>query len=136
MFNEPLDFATLSKLSHKTFAEDTMKNINWVTNMFNEWREVRNSNPEMEYMHADLDAVSTLTVKNLSYAICRFITEIRKPDGSEFPGKTMYEIVICIQFYLETRGFAWKIVDDEKFRVVKYTLDNLVFWVQAIRNNS
>ena len=54
------------------------------------------------------------------------VTEIRKLDGSEFPGKTLYEIVLCIQFYLETHGFAWKIVDDEIFHVVKYTLDNVM----------
>ena len=102
MFNEPLDFAELDKLTKKTFAEETMKKINWVTSMYNEWRENRNASPEFEYIEADLDYTDPLTIDNLSYALCHFMTEIHKLDGTEFPGKTMCEIV-----------------DDENFRVIK-----------------
>ena len=70
----------------------------------------------MAHIFADLDNVFTLTVENLSYALCQFITEICKLDGSDFPGKTLYDIVICIQFYLETYGFNCKLVGGTYFK--------------------
>ena len=69
MFNVPLLFAELERLSRKTFSDGTMKKIYWVTNMYYEWRESRNLLPNMEFIHADLDDVLTLTTENLSLAL-------------------------------------------------------------------
>ena len=38
----------------------------------------------------------------------------------------MYEILICVQFQLEKMGFAWKLLDHEVFKDVKFSLDNLM----------
>ena len=51
---------------------------------------------------------------------------MKKLDGTEFPGKTLYDIVICVQFYLETLGFSWKLLNNEAFTDVKFTLDNVM----------
>ena len=51
---------------------------------------------------------------------------MKKLDGTEFPGKTLYDIVICVQFYLETLGFSWKLLNNEAFTDVKFTLDNIM----------
>ena len=40
------------------------------------------------------------------YVLVHFLTEVKKIDGSDFPGKTLYDILICVQFYLETLGFS------------------------------
>ena len=56
----------------------------------------------------------------------QFITEVKKVDGSEYPGKTLYDIVICVQFHLETLGFAWKLLNEEGFKDVRFTLDNVM----------
>ena len=132
MFNAPLLFAELERLSRKTFSDGTMKKIYWVTNMYYEWRESRNLLPNMEFIHADLDDVLTLAIENLSLALSRFMTEVCKLDGSEFPGKTMYEIVLCIQFYLETCGFRWKLVDDEQFRVVSVPEVSALLYIRCL----
>ena len=94
--------------------------------MYSEWRSARNSLPQFETIVADLDNVFSLTVENLNFALCHFMTEIRKLNGCEFPSKTMYDIIICIQFYLGAFGFNWKLVDDVYFQDVKFTLDNLM----------
>ena len=47
-------------------------------------------------------------------------------NGEEFPGKTLYEILISLQMYLETKGIHWKLIDDNDFVNVKFTLDNLM----------
>ena len=56
----------------------------------------------------------------------KFITEVRKLDGSDFPPKTLYQIVICVQFYLETLGYTWHLIKDEVFTDLRHTLDNLM----------
>ena len=50
--------------------------------------------------------------------------EIKKLDGTEYPGKTLYDIVICLQFHLECLGFSFKLINGDQFRDVKCTLDN------------
>ena len=56
----------------------------------------------------------------------RFITEIRKLDGSDYPQKMLYQIVLCVQFHLETLGFIWKLLDQDKFKDIRFTLDNVM----------
>ena len=51
---------------------------------------------------------------------------MRHIDGKPFPGKTLYEIVVCIQMYLETYGFTWKLIDDVELVELKFTLDNIM----------
>ena len=38
----------------------------------------------------------------------------------------MYDIVICLQFWLETEGLNWKLLNDEDFQQVRFTLDNVI----------
>ena len=47
-------------------------------------------------------------------------------DGSDYPPKTLYEIVIALQMYLESKGIFWKLIDDQFFTAVKYTLNNVM----------
>ena len=39
---------------------------------------------------------------------------------------TMYDIVICMQFWLESNGLGWKLISDDMFSNVKFTLDNIM----------
>ena len=80
----------------------------------------------LEYIYCDLDDKATITKESLMFALCRFITEVKKIDGSDFPGKTLYNIVVCVQFHLETMGFGWKIINEDSFKEVKFTLDNMM----------
>ena len=86
----------------------------------------RNDFSITEKIQCDIDDVDTVTRENLCYAMTRFITEVRHIDGKPFPGKTLYEIVVCIQMYLETYGFTWKLIDDVEFVELKFTLDNIM----------
>ena len=56
---------------------------------------------------------------------------VKKIDGSDFPSKTLYNILICIQFHLETIGFPWGIISDEAFIDIKFMLDNLMKFYTA-----
>ncbi len=54
------------------------------------------------------------------------MNEVVRHDGEDFPGKTIHEMVILIQFYLEGRGIMWKLMEDPDFVRLKYTVDNLM----------
>ena len=69
----------------------------------------------MDFISCDLDDKSTVTKESLIFAMCRFLTEVKKEDGGEFPGKTLYEILICVQFHLETIGLGYKLLNDANF---------------------
>ena len=125
-FHEPLKHEVLEELSHKKFAPETMKKINWVVKMFNEWRCNRNTSAGYEFITCNLEKKQTITVESVVFALTRFITEIKKIDGNDYPGKTLYEIVVSFQFHLETLGFGWKLLNQEIFKDVKFTLDNVM----------
>ena len=62
----------------------------------------------------------------LNNALPKFLSEILKKNDQEYLGKTLYEMLICIQFHLETLGYYYKLLDDDRFADVKYTLDNIM----------
>ena len=122
-FKEPLPEEELAHLSHKNFSEETLKQVQWVRKMYHEWRSYRNSQG-LAFIHCDLEDKATITAESLKFALCRFIMEVKKIDGHDFPGKMLYHLVVCIQFHLECLGFAFKIINDPTFKDLKFTLDN------------
>ena len=100
--------------------------MKWVTKMYRDWRSYRHSLPNMDFITCDLDDKATITKESLIFAMCRFLTKVKKVNESDFPGKTLYEILICVQFHIETIGFGYKILNDENFKDVKFTLGNVM----------
>ena len=122
-FKAPLHENQLMELSHKNFSPETMKKVRWAVKMYHEWR-AHCHGLGLERIPCDLDDRATITAGSLHHALCRFIMEIKKVDGEEFPGKTLYDILVCIQFHLECFGFAFRILNDEAFHDIKFTLNN------------
>ena len=58
--------------------------------------------------------------------MCKFISEITKKDGSDYPGKTLCELVIAIQKYLNQKNLPWKLIDDPSFLDLNMVLDNIM----------
>ena len=94
--------------------------------MYCEWRLVRNLNPNLRKIVCNMDDITSLTISNVVEGICRFLTEIKKLDRSEFSGIILYDLVICLQFHLETKGFSWKFLSENHFKDIRFTLDNLM----------
>ena len=91
--------------------------------MYHEWRAFHHSYG-LAFIQCDLEDSATLTAESLKFALCRFFMEIKKVNGKEYPGKTLYHIIVCVQFHLECLGFAFKLINDPAFRAFKFTLDN------------
>ena len=125
-YHVPLQKDDLENLTHKNFSPETMKKIKWVVKMFHEWRIYRENSAGLEKMECNLDDKSSITKENVVFAMSQFLTEVKKVDGSDFPGKTLYDTVICMQFHLETLGFHSRLLNEEVFTDVKFTLDNMM----------
>ena len=120
-FKPPLLEQDLEELSHKNFSNETMKQICWVCKIYHDWHYYRKG-LGLESIKCDLEDKATITAESLKYALCHFITKVKKLDGTEHPGKTLYPIIVCIQFHLERHGFAFKLINDPAFQDLKYTL--------------
>ncbi len=130
-FGEPTSESQLEELCVKQFAETTDKKIAWSVNMFKEWCMNRlrvgpydNTHGTLQWVN--LDDTGNLLKPHLSLSLCCFLNEIKRKDGKDFPGKSLYEILMCLQFHLEKRGLFWKLLDDSDFVKVKFTLDNIM----------
>ncbi len=69
---------------------------------------------------------ANLLKPHLCMALCCFINKTHRQDKAEFPGKTLYEILMCIQFFLKKKGLFWKVIDNPEFVKLKFTLDNVM----------
>lgn len=88
--------------------------------MYDAWRKAyRTSAPDFSFPQ-DLEKSSVCS------ALCNFISQVKKMDGSDFPGCTLYEIIVCIQIHFESLGLSWKLLDDPVFCDLKNTLDNVM----------
>ena len=58
------------------------------------------------------------------YALKRFIVEVRKKNGNVYPAETLYELVICLQMYVNSCGRNVHFLDDNEFIEVRHSLDN------------
>ena len=47
-------------------------------------------------------------------------------NGNEYPGKTLYQLVVSIQRYLNEQDINWKLVDGPDFKNLRVVLDNLL----------
>ena len=109
----------------------------WGVRAFNEWRSAKLSNPstyDILIDEANLNNLSDLRKDVFIYVISRFIPEVVKvKDGSDYPGKMLYEMIVSIQRYLNENGLGWKILDKNDFKEVRTVLDN-VMKERACRN--
>ena len=81
VFKEPRSEDDMKKMGQKKFAREMYKKIRWVVNLYHNWRITRNKNPDVVPILVDLDRPETIEKRMLSYAICHFITEIKKLNG-------------------------------------------------------
>ena len=104
--------------------------MKWGVRTYNEWRAVKISSPEsydVNVDRADLDNVRKIPKESLVVALCKFIPEVTKVrDGSDYPDKTLYEMIVCIQKFLNENSIPWRILEDPEFIEVRTVLDNVM----------
>jgi hypothetical protein len=64
--------------------------------------------------------------EDLCFALCRFVVEVRKVDGSLYPPKTVRQLVLLIQMYLNNNGRSVRFLGDNEFLSVQNAVDNVM----------
>ncbi len=126
VYKKPQSEDVMKDLSQKHFAAETDKKLRWVLHTYNEWSEQRNCNHDQVPITCDLDKFVCIEKHTLCHALCRFVCEICKINGEDYPLKTIYEIIIYVQMLLESHGVFWKFFEDPEFSDLKYTVDNIM----------
>ena len=119
----------LQELRKTQLKRRTEAKMLWGVRAFKEWRTVKLSSPDtydVRILISDLDCVENLDRNAFEFAMCKFLAEVVKvKDGSEYPGRTLYQFVVAIQKYLVSKGLHWKLIDGE-FSQLRTVLDNLM----------
>ena len=101
----------------------------WGYRAYNDWRQTKLSSRDtydVRILKSDLNDCKNLDKKCFEYSMCKFLAEVVKvKDGSEYPGHTLYQLVVSIQKFLFIQGIKWKLVEGD-FDDLRCTLDNLM----------
>ena len=82
---------------------------------------------DVSVYESELCKIESLSKMSFKNALCMFIPEVTKvEDGSDYPGRTLYEMIRSIQKYLHQNKVYSKLLDDPEFRKVQTVLDNVI----------
>ena len=107
-------------------TKSTERKKKWALNQFEKWQIARNKLadiPGSPYGHIK-PHLEDMTIEELNFTLCKFISEIKKNNGQDdYPGNTLYEIMMSLQLHLHVSGKKYKFLQDERFEMIKNTLD-------------
>ena len=119
----------LMKLKTTQLKKRTFSKMQWGVRAYSQWRESKLNDPinfDVRVYEADLKNVLLLPKESFKHAMCMFIPEVVKLDGTDYPGRTLYELVTSIQKYLHQKKLFWKLLDDSEFSDIRTVLDNVM----------
>ena len=89
-FSAPVCEEDIRKLITSQKNKNTEKATKWSMNIFNEWRKTRMANG------AAMPELIEMDIKTMDFWLKRFVLEVRKKSGEEYPPKSLYYIVCGI----------------------------------------
>ena len=115
-----VDNDEIERLIEEGKSKNTDKNTRWALGTFEAWRIQRNSTGNENI--PDLLQMSTNDVNSW---LARFVVEVRRVDGKEYPAHTLYQICCGISRHLLNNGFEKHILrnESEEFRYFQRALD-------------
>ena len=126
VFKIPENDNNIRNLSNKHFAPQSKRKMRWAVNLYSDWRRNRMTLPGVDcsIIDANLEVLDGFSEFDLAYSLCRFVREVRKLDGSEYPPNTVREIIVMLQMFLHENSINWKLLDGENFVGLRNVVDN------------
>ena len=106
--------------------KSTQSKEKWAITIFQNYNSARNqfilSSGSDELMVLNL--VDEMSKGDIQFLLPKFINDVRKKDGSKYPGETMRQMVCSIFHYFRyQKDQSWDFFKDEEFDVSRKTLD-------------
>ena len=116
----------INNFSKKQFAPQSKWKIKWVVNLYDDWRQNRivSTWPCMQIVRADINKVNELYKDDLSFALSRFVREVKKINGEDYPPNMVRELVIMIQTHLHENGLYWHLLEHAELVNLWNVVDN------------
>ena len=122
--------AKMKELKENRLKKRTFAKVQWAVRAFKDWRNTKLSDPTTyDYLiyESDIEKVEKLSIDSFQFCMCKFISEVTKQkDGSDYPGRTLYQMCVSIQKHLNHNGINWKLVEGHEFRQLRNVLDNVM----------
>ena len=118
----------VSKARKASIPKKTQLDTNYCTRIWKEWRLHRNSTTTADTVPALSPDIDEAT---LQHWMGRFVLEIRKQDGNEYPANTLHHICCGIMRYLRQNGQPSLDFKDPAFDDFRCTLDSEMKRVQS-----
>ena len=119
----------MAQLKVENLKKRTFSKMQWSLRAYNDWRLQRMAKDDVDVriIDADLSNLGGLKKQNLCFTLCHFIAEVTKVrDVKDYPGKTLYEMLMSIQKFLHLNRLMSKILDKPEFVDLKVVLDNIM----------
>ena len=124
IIEEQMKELKVDKMKKRTFSK-----VQWAVNAYCDWRSHRMMDVnsfDVRIYECDIDRVELLECDSFEFSMCTFLAEVRKLDGTEYPGKTLYHLVVSIQKHINSKGKNWKLVEGSQFSQIRTVLNNLM----------
>ena len=124
-FAEPLLNEKRDSVSKSRFAPKTEAKSKWAVNLFETWLKCRTDNYAERCDIRQVEPGNLLDFDNetLDYVLGAFLFEVRKENGDEYRGNTLYEIVVALQHHFRENGRRVKLLEDPEFEGMRCKLD-------------
>ena len=83
---------------------NTKSMTEWGIHVWSEWANSRTVMPAPDGVVSVGTPLMTMTPVDLAYWMGKFVLEVRKKDGQEYPPKTLYALVCCFKRFFEQNG--------------------------------
>ena len=115
-------------MKEEKIKKQTITKIKWAVKAYREWCQLRMINLQSFHApvyEADLDRVGLLEKDGFQYSMCKFLTEVTELSGDDYPGKTLYHMVVSIQKHLVQNRKKWCLIESTYFNDLHNVLNNI-----------
>ena len=123
-FNTTVSDAEVEKSSKGCVPKNTSRSTSWAVRVFNQWIEQRNKRMDATYPLDLLEKEYDPSV--ISECLQRFVSEARRADGTNYPPKTIYQMLCgLLRYSRENQSDPANFLDrkDSRFKKLHATCD-------------
>ena len=105
-FAQPVSDADEIQVLASDLPGNTKVSTDWGIRVWGEWAASRvTADVHCKGVVPVTTALLEIPSANLAYWMGKFVLEVRKKNGKEYPPKTLYAFVCCFKRYYEQNGF-------------------------------